>query len=92
MEDKAVIKILGKFEKMEERFDRIDARLDGIDWRLGGIDGRLNMLEKGQVRLEKRFNRLEGTVDAIAEQTARLTEFETETRMRLDKLEAARPA
>jgi archaellum component FlaC len=89
MEDKSVLRILEKFEKMDERFDRIDGRLDKMDGRLDRLESSVAAVENRLGRVEIRLTRVEGKVDAIAEQTAHFMEFETEARMRFEKLEAA---
>jgi archaellum component FlaC len=92
MEDRAVLRIIEKLEKIDERFDRVDEGMAELKIGQARLENGQARLERRLDRLEKRFGRMEVKVDAIAEQTAHLMEFETETRLRLDKLEAANPA
>jgi chromosome segregation ATPase len=89
VEDKAVLRIIEKLEKIDGRLDGMDGRLDKMDRQLDRLESSVAAMETRLGRVEIRLTRLDGKVDAIAEQTAHLTEFETETRMRLEALEAA---
>jgi chromosome segregation ATPase len=92
MEDKAVLRILEKFEKMDERFDQMGGQFAEIRKDITDLKAGQSRLESSVASVERRLGRVEGKVDAIAEQTAHFMEFETETRMRFEKLDAAGPA
>ncbi|MDR1438886.1 MAG: hypothetical protein LBJ10_02380 [Clostridiales bacterium] len=87
-----LLRILGKFEHVDERFDKIDAAQIETNMRLGRLESGQARIEGRLDRVEFRLGSVERKVDAIAEQTAHLLEFETEARERLGRLEAARAA
>jgi chromosome segregation ATPase len=85
-----LLRILGKFEHVDERFDKLEEGQREIRRDVSELKSGQARLERRMDRMEGRLGRVERKVDAIAEQTAHFMEFETETRERLDTLEAAR--
>ncbi len=78
---------------MEKTLHLILEKLNSMDNEIKSINSRLSNLEKGQANLEKRQanleagqSRIEKKLDAVYEQTAELTEFRTETNMKLDNI------
>jgi septation ring formation regulator EzrA len=90
MENDILLKILGKFDKMDERFDKLDEQLGEVNQQLGRVEGRLSQVERRLDRVETRLGHVEDKLDATFDQAARLTEGQTETRIRLEKLESVK--
>jgi archaellum component FlaC len=85
-----LLRILGKFERVDERFDKLEGDIAELKIGQARLESSVGRLENRAERVESRLGRVERKVDAIAGQTAHFMEFETEARMRLDRLEAAR--
>jgi DNA-binding FrmR family transcriptional regulator len=78
MEDKAVLRIIEKLEKIDGRLDGMDKGIAELKVGQARLESDVADLKRGQASIERRLGRVEGKVDAIAEQTAHFMEFETE--------------
>lgn len=77
-------KILAALGTMQSQMDNMQSeqrktneRLDGIDARLDGIDVRLDGIERDQIEMKKELIEMGGTLNAVFDHTAQLTERHT---------------
>lgn len=71
--------IRGDINYLKEGQTRLEHRLERVENRVESVENRLESVANRLVRVENKL-------DAVYEQTAILTEFRTETNMKLDKL------
>ena len=60
--------------------------VSGLKEDVSGLKSDVCSLKEGQARIEIRLERVENKLDAVHDQTAVLTEFRTESNMKLDNL------
>ncbi len=91
--EKTLHLILEKLNSMDNEIKSINSRLSNLEKGQANLEKGQANLEKRQANLEKRQanleagqSRIEKKLDAVYEQTAELTEFRTETNMKLDNI------
>lgn len=87
MTDRDLLEVLlQKITAIEEDVKAVKTGNEQIGKRLDSLEGRFDTLEGRFDSLEEKFDSLERKVNVIQEQTATLTEFQTEVNKKLDSI------
>lgn len=78
-----VLKELGSIKK---DVSGLKQDVSGLKEDVSGLKSDVYSLKEGQARIEVRLERVENKLDAVHDQTAVLTEFRTESNIKLDNL------
>ena len=68
-----------KVDSLESRFDSLESKVDSLETRFDSLESKVDLLDKD-------IKEIKSKVDIIYDQTASLTEFETEVNGKLNKL------